>query len=181
MSVSGSSPRTFAGKSRPSRVVTTICSAPCVTCWLVITTPSEETTRSGFCGTRHLALAQPPYCEPAERCDCAQRYDDSERPDAPGHQIDKIPPRLLERLCHDARAGMPHHGHRLMYADRERAQGRVRPEIAEPPLIALDLLAHSCQLLLDIQHVLELSGSCRDQLDQPVLESPGVRHAGRGV
>src|SRR5207247_1812083 len=43
MSVRGSSPRIFAGKSRPSRAVTTICSAPCVTCWLVITTPSEET------------------------------------------------------------------------------------------------------------------------------------------
>src|SRR6266480_2185564 len=42
MSVSGSSPSILAGKSRPSRVVTTICSAPCVTCWLVITTPSGE-------------------------------------------------------------------------------------------------------------------------------------------
>src|SRR5213080_3126567 len=277
MSVSGSSPRTFAGKSRPSRVVTTICSAPCVTCWLVITTPSEETMnpdpypstvcsyprgmnkrskgsagmrrsrrstlttagatraaavtiavwrervascaraagpiafstaaspqtsgprmgefyhprsgsgageetpRSGFCGTRHLALAPPPHCEPVERGDCAQREDDSERPDAPGHQIDEVPPRLLERFRHDARAGVPDDGYRLMCADRERAQGRVRPEIAEPPLIALDLLAHACQLLLDIEDVLELSSSCGDQLDQPGLESPGVRHAGGGV
>src|SRR5437660_1345754 len=137
--------------------------------------------RSGCRGARRLALAPPPHCEPAERGDCAQRHDDSERPDAPGHQIDEVPPRLLERLGHDARAGMPHHGNRLVYADRERAQGSVRLEIAEPPLIALDLLAHSCQLLLDIQDILELSGSCGDQLDQAGLETPRVRHAGGGV
>src|SRR5947199_2100970 len=137
--------------------------------------------RSGS-GVRHRGpLAPPPHCEPAERCDCAQRYDDSEQPDAPGHQIDEVPPRLLERFCHDARAGVPDDGYRLMCADRERAQGRVRLEIAEPPLVALDLLAHPCQLLLDIQDVFELSGTCGNQLDQPGLESPCVRHAGGGV
>src|SRR5437879_1790610 len=127
--------------------------------------------RSGS-GVRHRGpLAPPPRGEPTERADCAQRHDDAERPDAPGHQIDEVPPRLLERLCHDARAGVAHHGNRLVYTDRERAQGGVRLEIAEPPLIALDLLAHSCQRLLDIQDILELSGLCCDLLDQAGLIS----------
>src|SRR5437016_5700155 len=137
--------------------------------------------RSGCRGARRLALAPPPHCEPAERGDCAQRHDDSERPDAPGHQIDEVPPRLLERLGHDARAGVPHDGHRLVYADRERAQGSVRLEIAQPPLVALDLLAYPGQLLLDVQHVFELSGARGDQLDQARLQAPRVRHAGGGV
>src|SRR6266700_6260154 len=137
--------------------------------------------RSGS-GVRHRGpLAPPPRGEPTERADCAQRHDDAERPDAPGHQIDEVPPRLLERLCHDARAGVPHDGHRLVHTHRERAQGGVRLEIAEPPLVALNLLAHPCQLLLDIQDVLELSGAGGDQLDQPGLEAPRVRHAGGGV
>src|SRR2546426_228083 len=83
----------------------------------------DEARLSGGGGAWYLALAPPPHCEPAERCDCAQRYDDAERPDAPGHQIDEVPPRLLERFCHDARAGVPDDGNRLVYADRERAQG----------------------------------------------------------
>src|SRR5438874_9645563 len=70
-----------------------------------------ETPRSGFGGARRLAPAPPPHCEPAERCEGAQRHDDSERPDAQGHQIDEVPPRLLERFCHDARAGVPDDGY----------------------------------------------------------------------
>src|SRR5256885_3799717 len=137
--------------------------------------------RSGS-GVRHRgSLAPPPRCEPTERAECAQRYDDAERPDAPGHQIDEVPPRLLERLGHDARAGAPHDGHRLVHTHRERAQGGVRLEIAQPSLVALDLLAYPGQLLLDVQHVFELSSAGGDQLDQAGLQAPRVRHAGGGV
>src|SRR5438552_2305936 len=137
--------------------------------------------RSGS-GVRHRGpFAPPPRGEPTERADCAQRHDDAERPDAPGHQIDEVPPRLLERLCHDARAGVPHDGHRLVHTHRERAQGGVRLEIAEPPLVALTRLAPPCRRLPDIQDVLARAGAGGDQLAQPGLEAPRVRHAGGGV
>src|SRR5438445_10206374 len=110
--------------------------------------------RSGS-GVRHRGpLAPPPRGEPTERADCAQRHDDAERPDAPGHQIDEVPPRLLERLCHDARAGVPHDGHRLVHTHRERAQGGVRLGTAEPTLLALNIHALSYLICIFITPLL---------------------------
>ena len=51
------------------------------------------------------------------------------------------------------------------------------PEVAQPPLVPVDLLAHPRQLPLHVEHVLQLAGPCRQQLDQPRLEPPRVSHA----
>src|SRR5207244_2785576 len=136
---------------------------------------------SGFGGSRCLSPPPPLHCHPAERRDRYERDDDTERLNDQREEPHEVAPRLLGGFGHDARAGMPYHGGWLVYADRERAEGRVRLQIAEPPLVALDLFAHPCQLLLDIQDVFELAGARGNQLDQPCLEASGVRHAGDGV
>jgi hypothetical protein len=53
----------------------------------------------------------------------------------------------------------------------------VRPQIAEPPLVALDLFAHTRQRLFYVEHVFQLPGPRREQVDQSTLESPGIVHA----
>jgi hypothetical protein len=47
--------------------------------------------------------------------------------------------------------------------------------------VALDLLAHARQLPLHGQHLLELPGAPRQQVDEPRLETPRVPHARRHV
>ena len=76
---------------------------------------------------------------------------------------------------------MPDDGHRLVHADGERAERGVRPEIAQPPLVPLDLFAHPRQLLLHIEHVLELAGPGGEQVDEPRLEPPRVGHPGGDI
>src|SRR6267143_2106421 len=136
----GASCARAAGPAAPSAAASPLTRSPRMGGILSRAGPGRAGTgpRSGCRGARRLALAPPPHCEPAERGDCAQRHDDSERPDAPGHQIDEVPPRLFERLSHDAGARMPHDGNRLVYADRDLVQGGVRSEIAFFFLIARD-------------------------------------------
>ncbi len=55
------------------------------------------------------------------------------------------------------------------------------PEVAQPALVPLDLLSHACQLVLDVEHVLELSRPRGQQVDETGLESSRIGHAGRDV
>ena len=57
----------------------------------------------------------------------------------------------------------------------ERAERRTALEPADPRLVALRLLTHPRQLLLDRKHVGQLAGARREHLDQPRLDAPRVR------
>ena len=57
----------------------------------------------------------------------------------------------------------------------------MRLEVAEPPFVPLDLLAHPRELLLHVEHVLELAGPGGEQVDEPRLEPPRVGHPGGDI
>src|SRR5213592_3603832 len=103
--------------------------------------------------------------KPRDRHEHAERDDDSQSPDAGGHEGHEVPPRLLEGFPNDARASVPHHRDGLVDGDREGAERRMRAEVAQSPFRALDLLTYSCQLLLDLEDVLQLACASSQQID----------------
>src|SRR5690606_39699543 len=99
---------------------------------------------------------------------------DARRRDEPGEELHEVAPGLPEGIDDDVLSRRTHEWEGLVQVDYQCARRHARPQVAESPLVALDLLANAGELTLHREHVLQLPGSAVDQLDEPCLEATGV-------
>src|SRR5205814_9298974 len=91
--------------------------------------------------SRHAQLAAALHGEPGGEGNQAERQHDAEGADAQGDEIDEVAPRLLERLAHDARSGVPYDREGFVDVNGERAEHGVGAQGPGPPLVTGGLRA----------------------------------------